>query len=65
MTVVLDCFGTDKVMLGSDWPVCTLGGSYREVMEIPLDFIGHLSSSEKKKIQYQNALDAYQLQTEN
>jgi len=65
MAVVLESFGTDRVMLGSDWPVCTLGGSYQEVMEIPLDFIARLSSTEKKNIQYQNAIDCYQLQTNN
>jgi L-fucono-1,5-lactonase len=29
---VLDCFGEDRVMFGSDWPVCLLAGSYAEVI---------------------------------
>jgi L-fuconolactonase len=65
MDVVLDSFGADRVMLGSDWPVCMLGGTYREVMEIPLEFISKLDASEKENIQYQSAIDCYQLQTEN
>ena len=65
MAVILNSFGTDRVMLGSDWPVCTLGGAYREVMKISLEFISSLNSTERKKIQYQNAIDCYQLQTEN
>jgi L-fuconolactonase len=65
MTVVREAFGSDRVMLGSDWPVCNLGGSYQEVMDIPLEFIGRLSSTEKKKIQYRNAIACYQLQTTN
>jgi len=65
MAVVLDSFGTDRVMLGSDWPVCTLGGAYQEVMEIALHYISSLNSKEKKKIQHQNAFECYQLQTEN
>jgi L-fuconolactonase len=29
---VLECFGFDRVMFGSDWPVCLLAGSYAQVM---------------------------------
>jgi predicted TIM-barrel fold metal-dependent hydrolase len=25
----MECFGWDRVMFGSDWPVCTLSASYR------------------------------------
>src|SRR5580698_10561740 len=28
---VVDCFGVDRVMFGSDWPVCLLAGSYDQV----------------------------------
>ncbi len=28
---VLDCFGVERVMFGSDWPVCLLAGSYDRV----------------------------------
>jgi len=28
---VVDCFGPDRLMFGSDWPVCTLAASYAEV----------------------------------
>ncbi|MFG2953842.1 amidohydrolase family protein [Streptomyces sp. NPDC048291] len=30
---VLDAFGPDRLMFGSDWPVCVLAGTYREVLE--------------------------------
>jgi L-fuconolactonase len=30
--VVLDAFGVDRLMYGSDWPVCTLAGSYDRVI---------------------------------
>jgi L-fuconolactonase len=29
---VLDAFGVDRLMYGSDWPVCTLAGSYDRVI---------------------------------
>jgi L-fuconolactonase len=30
---VFDCFGPQRVMFGSDWPVCLLAGSYDQVIE--------------------------------
>ncbi|MFF4308736.1 amidohydrolase family protein [Streptomyces sp. 900105755] len=30
---VLDAFGPDRLMFGSDWPVCVLAGSYGEVFD--------------------------------
>lgn len=32
--LVLDCFGSDRVMYGSDWPVCLLAAEYDEVVDI-------------------------------
>ena len=29
---VVDCFGWDRVIYGSDWPVCTLAGNYDQVI---------------------------------
>ena len=28
LDIVIEAFGTDRVMAGSDWPVCTLSGDY-------------------------------------
>jgi L-fuconolactonase len=63
MAEVLNSFGPDRVMLGSDWPVCRLAGTYGEVMEIGLKFISSLSQKEQTMICSQNAIDCYQLQT--
>ena len=30
---VVGCFGLERVMFGSDWPVCLLAGSYAQVIE--------------------------------
>ena len=29
-----DCFGADRLMIGSDWPVCTLSAGYRATMDV-------------------------------
>jgi len=62
MKIVVDAFGSDRIMLGSDWPVCRLSGEYEEVMAIPLDYFNKLNKSEKKNIHSQNAIDCYQLE---
>jgi len=62
LNTVLQSFGTDRIMLGSDWPVCTLAGDYKEVLEIPLRFIKNLRENDKKSICRLNAIKCYQLE---
>jgi L-fuconolactonase len=50
LEVVLYAFGHDRVMIGSDWPVCLLAGTYQEVMGIVLDYINTLSDYEQTAI---------------
>ena len=50
LNVVLEAFGPDRLMIGSDWPVCLVAGSYRSVMNVVLDFIERLSSDEQARI---------------
>jgi L-fuconolactonase len=38
LDVALDCFGPDRVMIGSDWPVCTVAASYSQTMQVVLDY---------------------------
>ncbi len=61
LDVVFDCFGIDRLMFGSDWPVCTLSGSYSEVVGIVRDYIDGLSDEEKDKIMGANARSFYSL----
>lgn len=61
MEAVLDIFGTDRVMFGSDWPVCTVAAEYEQVLEIVTDFIAALGQSEQAKIMGLNASAFYGL----
>lgn len=61
LDVVFDCFGVDRLMFGSDWPVCTLSGSYRQVVGIVEIYIGALSADEQAAIMGGNATEFYQL----
>jgi L-fuconolactonase len=58
---VLDWFGEDRLMFGSDWPVCLLAASYREVMEALEDALGSLGRSARAKIYGGNAVAFYRL----
>ena len=61
LDVVFDCFGIDRLMFGSDWPVCTLAGTYPQVVGIVESYIAALSPDEQARIMGEVASDFYQL----
>jgi len=65
MEVVFNAFGPDWILFGSDWPVCRLAGEYSEVLKIVPVFLDSMDEKDRAKILYQNAIDCYQLKTEN
>lgn len=40
---VLGMYGTDRLMFGTDWPVCTLAGEYKSVAGAAREILGSLS----------------------
>lgn len=38
LDIVIEAFGAERVMIGSDWPVCTLSGDYESTMGIVIDY---------------------------
>ncbi|MBN2215052.1 MAG: amidohydrolase family protein [Bacteroidales bacterium] len=61
LDTVTNAFGTDRLMIGSDWPVCRLAGSYDDVMDIPFKYFEGFSRYEKEAIFGLNAKMAYHL----
>lgn len=61
LDVVFECFGSDRLMFGSDWPVCLLAGSYCQVKKIIADYTQALPQYEKDKIFGLNATRFYGL----
>ncbi len=57
--VIVQCFGTNRIMFGSDWPVCLLAGSYKEVKGIVDRYFEKFSNKEREKMFGQNAIDFY------
>jgi L-fuconolactonase len=50
LDAALDAFGPDRLMIGSDWPVCTLAGTYKDVIGVTLDAIGEYSVTEQARM---------------
>ncbi|MFM9058931.1 MAG: amidohydrolase family protein [Planctomycetaceae bacterium] len=50
LDVVLAAFGPDRLMFGSDWPVCLVAGEYAEVAGIVRDFFTRLSPAEQASL---------------
>jgi L-fuconolactonase len=59
LDIVFAAFGPDRLMIGSDWPVCQLAGLYKPVMEIVLDYIKAFPEQDKNKILGGNARRSY------
>ena len=57
----LEIFGPNRLMIGSDWPVCLLSGQYKPMMNIVKDFISNLSQDEQEQILGGVAVDFYRL----
>lgn len=59
--VVLEVFGPDRVMFGSDWPVCLLAGEYDQVFQAAQGLTDGLSDAARAKVFGQNAARIYRL----
>ena len=43
---VLHAFGPDRLMVGSDWPVCTLAAGYADALAVVVEWSENLSADE-------------------
>ena len=57
----LEIFGADRVMFGTDWPVCLLRTKYQDWAKKVTSLVSSLSDDEQKRILSANAVRAYQL----
>jgi L-fucono-1,5-lactonase len=58
---VVQQFGCERVMFGSDWPVCTLAGTYQQVVDALRIALGPLHDGDAAKVWGENACTFYQL----
>ncbi len=58
---VLEAFGPERLMYGSDWPVCLVATEYANWLGLVKEKLSGLSSDEQEMIFYKNAEKVYQL----
>jgi L-fuconolactonase len=61
LSTILQAFGPDRVMFGSDWPVCRLAADYREVHDLLHEYVHLLDQKDQDKIWAENAIEFYGL----
>ena len=61
LDIVFDAFGPDRLMFGSDWPVCLCAASYTQVKQVIDSYLQQNSVEEKGKIFGGNAIRFYRL----
>ena len=57
----IEAFGSERLMFGTDWPVCLLKTSYAEWVAAVANLASKLSESEQAQFWSQNAIRAYRL----
>ena len=58
---IIDIFGFDRLMFGSDWPVCLRASSYDDVVGAALEAVGEISADDRAKFMGLNAIEFYDL----
>ena len=61
MDLVLEAFGANRLLFGSDWPVCLVAGNYSKVKGLVGHFISKLRAHEQQNIMGTNAIKFYNL----
>ena len=55
-----ECFGEERLIYGSNWPVCEKGGSYRDQFKIVFDYFSAKSPEACERYFWKNARAVYQ-----
>jgi L-fuconolactonase len=55
LDVAFDSFGPDRLMIGSDWPVCTVAASYSRAMNVIREYLSQYPSDVQNSVLGENA----------
>jgi len=61
MDTIVESFGINRIMFGSDWPVCLVAGSYEKVAGIVSSYFSSFSEAEQELFFGGNAIKFYNL----
>jgi L-fuconolactonase len=62
LEVAIECFGAERLMIGSDWPVCTVAADYQRTMAVVTDYLAQDSPQVRDAVLGGNALKFWNLQ---
>ena len=63
LDVAFECFGPGRLMIGSDWPVCTLAGDYGRTMAVVTDYLQGRPGAEREAVLGGNAREFWNLRS--
>ena len=49
LDVAFDCFGAHRLLVGSDWPVCTLAADYGRTISVVDDYMAQRPAEERAR----------------
>ncbi|MBC8054810.1 MAG: amidohydrolase family protein [Sphingobacteriaceae bacterium] len=61
LDTIFEAFGSQRIMYGSDWPVCEVAGGYSKMIGLVKDYTSQLSQDEQAQFWGQNAINFYNL----
>lgn len=61
LDIAIEAFGIDRLMYGSDWPVCLVAAKYDQQLDIVKAYFSTFSESEQEKLFGLNAIQFYGL----
>ena len=61
LDVAFECFGPSRLMIGSDWPVCTVAASYTQVANLVEDYLDGYATEEREAVLGGNATKFWRL----
>jgi len=61
LEVAFECFGPSRLMIGSDWPVCTVAAPYARVMGLVKDYLRKYPAEEREAVLGGNAATFWRL----
>jgi L-fuconolactonase len=61
LDAVVDAFGANRILFGSDWPVCLVAASYEKMLEIVNEYFAAFSNEEQQQFFGLNAIRFYNL----
>ena len=61
LDIAFEHFGPDRLMIGSDWPVCTVAASYGQVIEVVEDYLTQHTADVREALLGRNAARFWRL----